>query len=154
MPDGVIVEVADGFATLDFVDSALRGPALNQLLAIGGPASIETITRDGPRRKYRVPEGNADEAGLLDGSSSTVQRGDTGHAAALSDAHTENQTNPNRPVQPTSANTFEGDTSVDEARQSTAHVKTTLKDGSGSGELHPPAHKVVQAKVKAAQTNS
>jgi len=67
MPQGIIATVDNGFATLDFVDPSLRGPALTKLLEIGGPESIETITRVGPRRQYRVPEGNATEAGLLDG---------------------------------------------------------------------------------------
>ena len=67
MPAGIIATVDNGFATLDFVDKSLRGPALAELVEIGGPASIETITRDGPRRKYRVPAGNAQAAGLLDG---------------------------------------------------------------------------------------
>jgi hypothetical protein len=69
MPEGIVATVDDGFATLDFVDPSLRGPALASLLEIGGPATIETITRQGPRRQYRVPEGNAREAGLLDGDS-------------------------------------------------------------------------------------
>ena len=66
MPQGITATVDAGFATLDFVDPALRGPALTRLLDIGGPESIETLTRRGPRRLYRVPEGNAREAGLLD----------------------------------------------------------------------------------------
>lgn len=66
MPEGIVVEVDEGFATLDFVDQSLRGLSLHKLLEIGGPATIETITRKGPRRLYRVPEGNAREAGLLD----------------------------------------------------------------------------------------
>ena len=63
MPEGVISEVVDGFATIDFVDGSLKGAALARLMDIGGPASIQTITREGPRRKYRVPEGNAAQAG-------------------------------------------------------------------------------------------
>ncbi len=67
MPDGIVATVEDdGFATLDFVDQSLRGPSLATLLNIGGPDSIETLTRRGPRRLYRVPEGNAREAGLID----------------------------------------------------------------------------------------
>lgn len=66
MPEGIVAEVDSGFATLDFVDTTLRGPSLHKLLEIGGPATIETITRRGPRRQYRVPEGNARAAGLID----------------------------------------------------------------------------------------
>lgn len=66
MPTGIVATVDDGFATLDFVDTRLRGPGLQKLLDIGGPETIQTITRRGPRRQYKVPEGNAREAGLLD----------------------------------------------------------------------------------------
>ncbi|QPX62129.1 hypothetical protein PBI_INDLOVU_14 [Mycobacterium phage Indlovu] len=66
MPEGIVATVEDGYATLDFVDPTLRGAALTKLLDIGGPGTIETLTRVGPRRQYRVPEGNAREAGLLD----------------------------------------------------------------------------------------
>jgi len=66
MPAGVDVLVEDGFATIDFVDPSKRGPALAALLAVGGPDLIETMTRTGPRTLFRVPEGNAREAGLID----------------------------------------------------------------------------------------
>jgi hypothetical protein len=66
MPNGVETVVEDGFAVVDFVDRAQRGPGLRRLLDIGGPETIEVLTREGPRRKYRVPEGNAREAGLTD----------------------------------------------------------------------------------------
>lgn len=74
MPEGIIVEVEDGFATVDFVDRSLRGPGLNKLLEFG-PETVETLTRSGPRRVYRVPEGNAREAGLLD-DAETIDDGD------------------------------------------------------------------------------
>lgn len=66
MPAGVEVVVQDGFATIDFVDPAKRGPGLLALINVGGPATIEKLTRGGPRVLYVVPEGNAREAGLLD----------------------------------------------------------------------------------------
>lgn len=69
MPAGVSVLVQDGFVTIDFVDKSLRGPGLQKLLEVGGPSTIESITRGGPRKMYRVPEGNAREAGLLDDES-------------------------------------------------------------------------------------
>lgn len=69
MPQGIVATVDNGFATLDFVDTALRGPALVKLLEIGGPETIQTVSRRGPRRQYIVPEGNAREAGLIDGAS-------------------------------------------------------------------------------------
>jgi hypothetical protein len=89
MPAGIIATVDDGFATIDFVDQSKRAGALADLVEIGGPGSIETITRDGPRRKYRVPVQFATQAGLLDGDEtgrvwSAGQ--DTGAAKALDDA--------------------------------------------------------------------
>lgn len=89
MPAGIIATVDNGFATLDFVNPALKGPALDALIELGGAESIETITRDGPRRKYRVPADNAEELDLLDGDE--VGRkwsagADTGAAARIVDA--------------------------------------------------------------------
>ncbi|ORB30706.1 hypothetical protein [Mycobacterium persicum] len=66
MTTGIEVAVRDGFATIDFIDPSLRGPALEKLIDIGGHESIDAVTRVGPRKLYRVPEGNAREAGLLD----------------------------------------------------------------------------------------
>ncbi|AYP70003.1 hypothetical protein I5G62_gp17 [Mycobacterium phage CRB2] len=80
MPEGILATVDDGFATIDFVDPSLRGPALAQLVELGGAESIETITRSGPRRQYRVPEGNAREVGLLD-DSEAHPRGAVDHSA-------------------------------------------------------------------------
>ena len=65
MPAGVEVIVDEGFATIDFVDRKLRGPGVTKLLEVGGPETIEKLT-GGMRPVYRVPEGNAREAGLLD----------------------------------------------------------------------------------------
>ncbi len=87
MPEGIIAtDDGDGFVTLDFVDKSLAGPALAELIDIGGAASVETITRVGPRRMYRVPTGNAEAAGLLDEDTGTRTPSagyDTGAAAAL-----------------------------------------------------------------------
>lgn len=84
---GVEVVVADGFATIDFTDPDRRGPALAKLIDIGGGESIEPLTRRGPRKRYRVPEGNAREAGLLNEATSVnaLASGDTGHARRLAD---------------------------------------------------------------------
>jgi len=66
MPEGVEAVVEDGFATIDFVDPSLRGPGLAKLFELGTPPElVEKLTR-APRAVYRVPEGNAREAGLLD----------------------------------------------------------------------------------------
>lgn len=66
MPAGVFVDIADGFAVIDFVDKGRRGAGLNALLAVDGPGVVETLTRSGPRIVYRVPEDVARVAGLLD----------------------------------------------------------------------------------------
>lgn len=121
MPEGVIAEVADGYATLDFVNPALKNAALGRLINIGGPESVKKITRDGPRFKYRVPEDVAAEAGLLDVAGAV--RGDTGYSQALAEVGHAGA----RPEQPTSANTFSGATPKEEVLQG-GHVATT----------HPP----------------
>lgn len=144
MPEGIVATVDDGFATLDFVDTSLRGPALTKLIEIGGAATIETITRVGPRRQYRVPEGNAREAGLLDAAAGSAPRGlasiedqpegiledgvrgaftpgsagsDTGAAAALVAA------NPNTNVTPANAGNWH--TPVAEYTSANKYVGTT-----------------------------
>lgn len=73
MPAGVHVEIDGPDAYVQFVDPALRGPSLARLLAVGGPESIEVNTRSGPRTVYRVPEGNAREAGLVDGADTPAE---------------------------------------------------------------------------------
>lgn len=144
MPEGVISEVVDGFATLDFIDPSLRGPALNRLLALGGSAAIKTLTREGPRRKYRVAEEHAAAAGLLDTFGSV--RGDTGYAQTLADAHAVQAANPNGPTAPTSGNTYTGTTTYRQARRARS-VSTTVSGGPGVGETHPVTHAEVIAKV-------
>lgn len=65
MPEGIAVVVDDeGFATIDFLDSTLRGPGVDKLIKIGGPETVEKLTPNG-RPVYRVPEGNARAAGFL-----------------------------------------------------------------------------------------
>lgn len=81
MPAGVAVEVADGFATIDFVDPTKRGVGLAALIAVGGSEVIEKLTRSGPRVLYRVPEGNARAAGLLDKKSEPIAVVDTSSGA-------------------------------------------------------------------------
>lgn len=68
MPKGIDVLIENGFATLDFVDRSTRGPGLAALLNNTPAVMVEKLTRSGPRVQYRVPEGNAREAGLLDGA--------------------------------------------------------------------------------------
>lgn len=71
MPAGIVATIEDGFATLDFVDKTLKGRALAKLIEVGGPRSIDIDTHSGRRYLYTVPEGNAREAGLLDGATPT-----------------------------------------------------------------------------------
>lgn len=72
MPEGIETTVEDGYATIDFIDPTKRGPGLQKLVNNYGPEVIETLTRTGPRRLYRVPEGNAREVGLLDSPAEAV----------------------------------------------------------------------------------
>lgn len=150
MPAGIIAtDDGNGFVTLDFVDKSLRGPALAKLVEIGGAATIETVTRVGPRRQYRVPAGNAAEAGLLDEAVERVRSAgyDTGAAQALVDA------DPNKnagddgadwhtPVgEYTSANSFVGQ--VDNAEVlDRAQVYTGDAEGFG-GQAEAPIHRDV-----------
>jgi hypothetical protein len=164
MPKGVETHVDNGFAVIDFVDPSLRGPALAKLLDIGCPSTIETITREGPRRKYRVPEGNAREAGLLDTPSVKLPSGDTGSAEALATASPEGarpepQTVVGRAygsgagtlVGPLRPGTHRGQpvTSDDDVLGATS-VQTTLLPGSGTGESVAPPHTEVIKAVKKA----
>jgi hypothetical protein len=125
MPEGVIAEVIDGYATIEFIDPELKGPALSRLLAIGGPESIETMTRQGPRRRYRVPEGNASEAGLLD-VIEALPVGDSGFADALAEAHL--QATEWESPQPSARTTYVGETPAAEVNNGDHHVATVVSD--------------------------
>lgn len=157
MPEGIIAtDNGDGFVTLDFVDKTLRGPALAELVEIGGGASIETISRLGPRRQYRVPLGNAELAGLVDGDTVTRVPSagyDTGAAAALVAA--DPNVNPgadnadwHTPVaEYTSANKFVGQVANDVVLD---RVQVHTGDaGSYGGSPRAPLHTEVIEHVKA-----
>lgn len=65
MPEGISVIVDDeGYANITFENPLLRGPALDKLIKIGGPETVDKTTENG-YPTYRVPEGNARAAGLL-----------------------------------------------------------------------------------------
>ena len=143
MPAGIIAHVENGDAILEFVDRSLKGPALEALIDIGGPGSIKVDTRTGPRRRYIVPVGNAEEADLLDGDEVAPLKTagvDTGASAALVAA------DPNTPVE---ANSSEH-----------AYVGTTKPTGqsgvqfsqfpdSGTGGLNPaPTHEEIIKHVR------
>ncbi|ACF05015.1 hypothetical protein Nigel_12 [Mycobacterium phage Nigel] len=161
MPAGIIATVDGGFATIDFLDKSLRGPALAELVEIGGPASVETITRDGPRRKYRVPVGNAQAAGLLDGDEvgDVWSAGrDTGAAAATVAADPNvnpgaDNANWHTPVdQYTSANKYVGQVPNATVLHNRGQVYTGDADSAGGDLAHPPTHAEVIQNVKDAKT--
>ena len=73
MPVGINVEDDPrnpGFVLIEFADSTLKGKSLQTLIAAGGPEIVEPLTREkgSERTRYRVPEGNAVAAGLIEGS--------------------------------------------------------------------------------------
>jgi hypothetical protein len=63
--EGISVEVADGFARIEFLDKKLRGITVTKLLDAGGPDMIDVDT-SGARKTYIVPESVARQAGLID----------------------------------------------------------------------------------------
>lgn len=145
MPQGIIAtDEGDGFVTLDFVDKELRGPALNTLVEIGGAETIETITRRGPRRQYKVPKGNAEEAGLLDGDTETRTRSagqDTGAAQALADADPNAQDDGadwhTPTAEYTSANAFVGQVANEEVLDRPQVFTGEADSFGGSGDTRP-----------------
>ncbi len=88
MPNNVEVWVEEGFAEITVADRELRGQVLNKILEHTPVALIEKDTRKGKHVIYRIPEGNAREAGLLDGAKDGVVplKADTGMAQDLVDA--------------------------------------------------------------------
>lgn len=82
MPEGVDVVVADGVATIDFVDPSKKGPGLAALTASGEP--VNPLTRSGPRRLYETSEANARAAGLLDEPVEAFNWPDTSSATDVS----------------------------------------------------------------------
>lgn len=65
MAEGIQVEVADGFARIEFLDKSKRGETLRSLLDAGGPGMIDVDT-SGTRKAYIVPESVAEQAGVID----------------------------------------------------------------------------------------
>lgn len=148
MPSGVETFVdGEGFAVLDFVDPARRGPALAKLIEIGGPESIETITRDGPRRKYRVPEGNASDAGLIDTPVDALPRGDLKFADALAKENPQDNPRTHRPDLPDGL--YGHTPPVDQAQVLHNQSITTTEGSAGpSAEAVAPTHTEVITAVK------
>jgi hypothetical protein len=151
MPTGVNVQVDDGFAILDFEDRSLRGPALAALRKGGAP--IDVMTRSGPRKRYRVPEGNARSAGLVD-TPVTLPSGDTGAAQALVDS--DPNVNPgddgaewHHPVLTSKDNVYVGTTPASEVLEVTS-PSTTVTGSIPASPPVSPLHSEVIATVKAA----
>lgn len=83
MPEGIAVEIDNGFATIA-PDAAHRNEVLTALLSTTPAELIEKQTRSGPGVQYRVPEGNARAAGLVDDlGGAPTDRKDMGFADAL-----------------------------------------------------------------------
>lgn len=70
MPEGVAVGVADGEATIEFLDRDKLSAGLNALLAAAEPDPHVVAYKTSPSR-YVVPEAVARAAGLLDGRAPT-----------------------------------------------------------------------------------
>lgn len=88
MPEGIAVEIENGFATIA-PDPGKVNEVLTSLLAVTPAELIEQNTRSGPGIQYVVPEGNAREAGLVDEVSldaAVLDRADLGYADALQEA--------------------------------------------------------------------
>lgn len=87
MPAGVEVFVDEGFATIGVPDRDKRAEVLSAILAHTPPALVEKDTRSGAFVLYRIPEGNARAAGLIDGDTDTgrppLYKQDLGYADAL-----------------------------------------------------------------------
>lgn len=88
MPNGVEVFVENGFAEITVPDRQKRAEVLNAILEHTPAALVEKDTRKGKHVIYRIPEGNAAEAGLIDGAVDGVVplKADTGMSQALVDA--------------------------------------------------------------------
>lgn len=86
MPQGIDVLIEDGLATIDFVDRSLKGPGLARLLEVAPADQIEKLTRSGPRPVYRVPEGFARAAELLDDPAPTDDDADADEPAPVTES--------------------------------------------------------------------
>lgn len=112
MPQGVAVFVEHGLATIDFIDPALKGQGIAVLLEHTPADLVEKMTRSGPRVLYRVPEGNARDAGLLDEASQTdvpfPDRADLGFAQALveADPNADGETHWHAPLHTVNGHTY------------------------------------------------
>jgi len=140
MPAGIEVVIEDGFATLDFVDRTLVGPALEALRLAG--SKVTKQTRTGPRAVYSMPEGDAVAAGLIDGSAIVdhLSYGDTGYAKSLQDVGNAAGEDWARPEAPTSkGNTYVGSTPASEV-MAIKGPSTSVSGSIPSGAVIAPLH--------------
>lgn len=89
MPAGIETFVDEGFAEITVPDKALRAEVLGKILEHTPAPLVEKDTRKGKYVVYRIPEGNARAAGLIDGDAPSGVipiKGDMGKAQALVDA--------------------------------------------------------------------
>ena len=136
MPAGIEAVVEDGFATLDFTDRSLVGPALEALRLAGSKVTKET--RVGPRARYTMPEGDAVAAGLIDGATSMVDAlayGDSGFADTLQSVGNEGA----RPEAPTSRNLYVGATPAADV-MAVPGPSTTVGGSKPDGVIITPIH--------------
>ena len=140
MPAGIEAVVEDGFATLDFTDRALVGPALEALRLAG--SKVTKQTRVGPRAVYTMPEGDAVAAGLLDGSTvrpDHLSYGDTGYAESLQSVGNAAGEDWARPEAPTSRNTYVGQTPASEV-MAVKGPSTSVSGSVPAGAVIAPLH--------------
>jgi len=141
MPKGIEAVIEDGFATLDFTDRTLVGPALEKLRLAG--SKVTKQTRVGPRAVYNMPEGDAIAAGLLD--STTVRPdhlsyGDTGYAESLQSVGNAAGEDWARPEAPTSkGNTYVGSTPASEV-MAVKGPSTSVSGSVPAGAIVTPIH--------------
>lgn len=136
MPAGIEAVVEDGFATLDFIDRSLVGPALEALRLAGSKVTKET--RVGPRARYTMPEGDAVAAGLLDGATvrpDSLSYGDSGFADTLQSVGNEGS----RPEAPTSRNLYVGATPAADV-MAVPGPSTTVSGSKPTGRIVTPIH--------------
>jgi hypothetical protein len=136
MPAGIEASIEDGFATLDFLDRSLVGPALEALRQAGSKVSKET--RVGPRARYTMPEGDAIAAGLIDGATTmkpNLAYGDTGFADTLQSVGNEGS----RPEAPTSRNLYSAATPA-AAVMAIPGPRTTVSGKVPEGAIIAPLH--------------
>ena len=151
MPAGIEAVVEDGFATLDFTDRALVGPALETLRQAG--SKVSKVTRVGPRTQYRLTEADAVAVGLLDAATvrpEALAYGDSGYAEDLESVGNAGA----RPHQPTvRGNAYVGKTPA-AAVMAIPGPSTTVNGSVPDDRVVPPLHEEVIDTVGATTIHS